>query len=100
MNDYSIYSIYAAPRSEVSFEAAIEEQVDLEIAKGTTLFWESVGPDAWTSTKEEEIRRAVYHGDAAELGRLIIKHSRDYLFEACSDRLHDEWVAAHYGNDE
>ena len=89
--EYALDMQYA--RALPAMMDAAKEEVDRHKRDGTDLFWEALSYDAWCKPRNNlyEIRQYCYHGDALELGKLMLANMDQYLFAHCYAEISDDW---------
>lgn len=77
--------------NESVIQCKVIEEVDQLIMKQDSVWYESMGCDAWSLEIETEIARACFHNDATKLGNLILKASRLYLTKIVQEEIDSDW---------
>jgi len=76
---------------ETALNEAAKDEADCSIMSGDDIFWESIGPDAWNKSVEEDIKRACYHRNAEELGTFILAAMDFYLLTYHLETIRGDW---------
>jgi len=94
---HDLYQEYAAQSFSRAIPAMLDaagREVDRHKYEGTDAFWEALSYDCWDDPSiaiTEHIKRAVYHGDAEELGTLLLDALNKYLLNAVYTEIQDDW---------
>lgn len=90
-NEYVNDMKYA--RALPAMQEAAEQEVDRHKMERTDLFWEAMSYDAWDSEPSvvDNLVVAVYHGDAAAVGQILLDRANRYLYESVWKEIEDDW---------